>query len=64
MVDDYKHAVLDLKSLEIGEVCTGKSSIDNPSLLRVLNTAKSALQQPLLLRQAEREGYRFHLNSV
>jgi PAS domain S-box-containing protein len=49
VVDDYKHAVLDLsKSLEIGEVCTGKSSIDNPSLLRVLNTAQGALNVALV----------------
>jgi PAS domain S-box-containing protein len=40
----YAHSVQDLATLkEIVEVCTGRDRIDNDALLRVLNTARGAL---------------------
>ncbi len=40
----YAHSVQDLATIkEVVEVCTGRDRSDNPALLRVLNTARGAL---------------------
>jgi PAS domain S-box-containing protein len=49
IVDYYAHSVKDLAGLsEIVDVCTKSNSVDNPSLLRVLNTAQSVLDVSLV----------------
>ncbi len=49
IVDYYAHSVKDLAGVsELVDVCTKSNSVDNPALLRVLNTAQSVLDVSLV----------------
>jgi PAS domain S-box-containing protein len=49
VIDNFKHAARDISnSSEITELCAGRTAPDNPSLLRVLNTAQGALNVALV----------------
>lgn len=49
VIDNYKHAAQNISLYpEITEICAGRTSVDNPSLLRVLNTAQGVLNVALV----------------
>ena len=49
IIQFFTHSVIDLAAREdISKVCSGKTAPDNPHLLRVLNTAKGALNVSLV----------------
>ena len=49
IVHYYAHSVKDLAELsDVVDICTGRNSVDNPSLLSVLNTAQGVLDVALV----------------